>query len=379
MSRLAQRLAAGDARRVPALASVGEDQLEPAMVGDQEERLHRHTGSLLGNRMTASVSGSSKEASTDRAESATVELGPMDTVVVGRTLTDIGTLRSATSRPASAAGREPGDSSAVSSIESSRNIKPAPVAVALPPVERLAEPAPIRLEKEVDPKIRFAPGIDEIFDQVWVKVQRRLQQPRRDDEIDEELEAISHRNIQSIVVTSWSDDEGSSTISLGLASRAGTTLPGRVCLVDADFHARSLTESSGTKHRPGLSELVSQSASLDEVVIASDGSPFAFIPAGKETDPNVLAADDRLQAVIGSLEERFRYVFYDTSSLKRGVEAYRWGRFVINTILVVRAGTTRKQTIAHAVDQMHLHGMSLLGTVLNQRQDAIPDWLYPYV
>ena len=79
------------------------------------------------------------------------------------------------------------------------------------------------------------------------------------------------------------------------------------------------------------------------------------------------------------LEDRFRYVFYDTSSLKRAVEAYRWGRFVVNAILVVRAGVTRQQTIIHAVDQMQLHGMQLLGTVLNRRQDVIPNWLYPYV
>jgi non-specific protein-tyrosine kinase len=129
----------------------------------------------------------------------------------------------------------------------------------------------------------------------------------------------------------------------------------------------------------GLSDLLAGQASIDDVLVDGQGSPFAFIPAGTLSDPAVLSVDTRLQEVIRSLEDRFRYVFYDVSSLKRGVEAYRWGRFVVNTILVVRAGSTRRQTIRHAVDQIQLHGMDLLGTILNERIDVIPNWLYPYI
>ena len=232
---------------------------------------------------------------------------------------------------------------------------------------------------ELDTSIGFESGIDEIFDQVWVKVQRRLSQSNNEEDINEEEDGIRHHNIQSIIVTSWLESEGTSTVALGLAGRAAASLPGKICLVDADFHAQGLTKASRCESRPGLAEILLEEASLDEVLINSRHSPFAFIPAGRKIDMESLSTDARLQQVIRSLEERYRYVFYDTSSLKRAVEAYRWGRFVVNAILVVRAGVTRQQTIVHAVDQMQLHGMQLLGTVLNQRQDVIPNWLYPYV
>ncbi|MBX9655919.1 hypothetical protein K2Y11_20065 [bacterium] len=266
------------------------------------------------------------------------------------------------------------------------SLKAGELAVALPPAKG-STLADIKLDprneaKEtpgVDTSVGFEPGIDEIFDQVWVKVQRKLSQTGSDEDIQDEEAGIRHHNIQSIVVTSWLESEGTSTVALGLAGRAAATLPGKICLVDADFHGLGLTRASRCESRPGLAELLLEEATLDQVIVSSRHSPFVFIPAGRKLDLESLATDARLQQVIRSLEDRFRYVFYDTSSLKRAAEAYRWGRFIVNTILVIRAGVTRQQTILHAVDQLQLHGMQLLGTVLNQRQDVIPNWLYPYV
>lgn len=266
------------------------------------------------------------------------------------------------------------------------SLKAGELAVALPPAKGSTF-ADIKLDPKneaketpgVDTSVGFEPGIDEIFDQVWVKVQRKLSQTGNEEDIQDEEAGIRHHNIQSIVVTSWLESEGTSTVSLGLAGRAAATLPGKICLVDADFHGLGLTRASRCESRPGLAELLLEEATLDQVLVSSRHSPIVFIPAGRKLDLESLATDARLQQVIRSLEDRFRYVFYDTSSLKRAAEAYRWGRFIVNTILVVRAGVTRQQTILHAVDQMQLHGMQLLGTVLNQRQDVIPNWLYPYV
>lgn len=247
------------------------------------------------------------------------------------------------------------------------------------PSKRRGPNSPRAEQPWFDPSVRFEQGVDEIFDQVWVKVQRRLAQPGSDDQTDDEEASISHHNIQSIIVTSWSPEEGSSTTALGLAARAGEAFPGRVCLVDADSHGRDLTRASGSENRPGLAELLAEDRALDEILIGGGDSGFVFLPTGRHVESEGLADDARMQQVVRSLEDRFRYVFYDTSCLKRGVEAYRFGRFVVNAILVVRAGLTRRQTVTRAVDQMKLHGMSLLGTVLNHRVDTIPNWLYPYV
>lgn len=227
--------------------------------------------------------------------------------------------------------------------------------------------------------LEFDPEMEELFDHVWVKVQRRLSRSSGAVDEDPSDEEIHHHNIQSIVAASWSLDEGCSTAALGLAARSASSAQGRVCLVDADFHSAGLTRAAGMEEREGLAELLSQEVELDDVLVEGPAPNLWFLPAGRARGPESLAVDARLQRVIQALEERFRYVFYDASCLKRGVEAYRWGRFVVNTILVVRAGRTRRETILHAVESMHLHGMKLLGAVLNHRVDLIPNWAYPYV
>lgn len=233
--------------------------------------------------------------------------------------------------------------------------------------------------------VEFAPSIDHSFDQLWLKVQRRFAKPEQpeeeEDEYDEGQLAIRHTSIQSLVVTSWTDDEGATTVAAGLAARAAGNILGDVCLVDADFRNRSTTLSAmtGMSKTPGLYELLQGEKEIDDVVVPTTVKGLYFIPAGKTNGSDNVITDTKIQRLIPVLEERFRYVFYDASCLKTGVEAYRWGRYVVNSILVVGAGTARRQTVAHAVTSMRLQGMEILGTVLNRRVDSIPGWLYPYL
>ena len=221
------------------------------------------------------------------------------------------------------------------------------------------------------------PQAEDAYDQLWIKAQRRLSgqdEQEEDDELD-----IRHQSIQSMVVTSWAAGEGASSAALGIALRAAANTGGRILLVDADFQNAGLSRVAQLHHRPGLSDLMAQTADLDDVLIAVPGTDLTFLPAGTEAGHDALASDAVLMGTVGLLEEHFRYVFYDTSCLKKGVEAYRWGRFVRNAILVIRAMKSRRQTVDHAVASMRLQGMELLGTVLNRRVDPIPGWLYPYL
>lgn len=234
--------------------------------------------------------------------------------------------------------------------------------------------------------VEFAPSIDPAFDQLWLKVQRRFSQPvealeqEEDDGFEDANLGIRHSSIQSLVVTSWTDDEGATTVAAGLAARAAGNVSGDVCLVDADFRNRStcLTKMAGMEGKPGLFELMNGDEELEDVIVPAERGLY-LLPTGKIPKGDSPITDAKIQRIIQPLEERFRYVFFDTSCLKTGVEAYRWGRFVVNAILVVGAGAARRQTVVHAATSMRLQGMEILGVVLNRRVDSIPGWLYRYL
>ena len=71
------------------------------------------------------------------------------------------------------------------------------------------------------------------------------------------------RDINSVLVTSAAPAEGKTTIAWNLAASAASSGSGTI-LLEADFHQPSVAGRSGTRARPGLSELLSGQSSLAE-------------------------------------------------------------------------------------------------------------------
>lgn len=229
------------------------------------------------------------------------------------------------------------------------------------------------------PAPTFAPQMEELFDQLWVKAARSLVMPADEDLVVNEQAEIRHQSIQSVVVTSWEQDEGSSTIALGLATRAALACRGEICLIDADAEHSGLTKMAGLEVKAGLRQILRDEATLENASFRVGDGNLHLVPIGNGAGGEGGIADNRLQAVLTELEERFRYVIFDAPALKHGIEGYRWGRLAVNSILVVRAGTARRQTVSHAVTSMRSHGLRVLGAIINRRVDLVPNWLYPYL
>lgn len=175
-----------------------------------------------------------------------------------------------------------------------------------------------------------------------------------------------------VVVTSARDGEGKSFVARSLAQALAAQCTGPVALVACEVDRR---EAAG----PGWSDLVNTGAWQDSMVRVAPGEgtdTLSLIGAGQQARAETLFKPDAVDAALQTLRSRFSMVVVDAPSLS-GCGALT--RQADGCLLVVNAKDTRREVVQGALVANPIPADRLLGTVLNQRPDYVPGWLYRWV
>jgi len=196
----------------------------------------------------------------------------------------------------------------------------------------------------------------------------------------ESLAAESYRGIRSSILLSSADRrnkvilitssfmaEGKSTLSANLAitlAQGGA----RVLLVDADLR-RSTLHKAFNVERPlgGFSNLLSQVGSQDVYLTPDLGLPtLTLLPAGpKPPNPAELLATNRMAELINQWRQEYDHVVIDSAPILMVSDSLPIAARADGTVLVVRAGITRKKAIKRAFDLLSRSNIRILGAVMN--------------
>lgn len=155
------------------------------------------------------------------------------------------------------------------------------------------------------------------------------------------------RNGHSVGVTSAVEAEGKSFVASNLAVVAAAA-GARVALVDLDLRRPVLHRFFAQERTPGVSDVLTRSASLEESLLPIEiPSDFAFedgaigslslLPAGTQApNPGEIMASMALDALLRDLEERFELVIVDTPPTTIVSDAIPLAALVSGMIAVVR-------------------------------------------
>lgn len=177
--------------------------------------------------------------------------------------------------------------------------------------------------------------------------------------------------VKTLMVTSPAASEGKSTVSSNLAvTFAQQHL--RVALVDGDLRRSRLHHLFGVERVPGLTEVLSGQAALEDVFRPSGIEGLTLVPAGTLV-PNVseLLGSGGMRAALARLGELFDIVIVDTPPVLAAADAEILGGQADAALLVVRAGSTERQSAQYAVQQMRAIGVRLVGAVLNDPDEKL--------
>lgn len=172
--------------------------------------------------------------------------------------------------------------------------------------------------------------------------------------------------------------EGTTTVAAALARTLQSGLGRSVALIDANIAAPALGALHGLPPGPGLAEVLRGEVPLRRALNVAVSGQLAILPAGAipaSEQGAVFAAGS-----IGSLcqqirREGFEFCLIDCPAVLVSPEAAMVGAQAGAALLVVRAESTRAETIRKGAAVLEAGGAPLVGTVLNRYRPHLPAFL----
>jgi Mrp family chromosome partitioning ATPase len=154
-------------------------------------------------------------------------------------------------------------------------------------------------------------------------------------------------------------------------------VPGRVCVVDANFRSPSLHEHFRVDKGAGLADAIKNSIPIGNLARPAWSSHLWFVSAGAvDSDRNGALNPARLRAQFSELRDEFDYLLIDAPPMSLYGDAALLGQLTDGIVMVVGCNSTRRETARAAKERLESARVPILGTVLNRRTYPIPEALY---
>lgn len=176
---------------------------------------------------------------------------------------------------------------------------------------------------------------------------------------------------QQIMVTGTTSGEGTTSVAANLAvalARSGR----RTLLVDANFRHPRLHEVFDIPASPGLSELLADELSFEDVVHVLDGGSLRVLTAGElPEDPVERLTSPHATDVLAHLEKYCDVVIFDAPPVVPVADALFLVRQISAVVLTTRMRVTRKDQLRLAGDALYQVRAPVAGVVVNGTRGPI--------
>ncbi|MGH7586445.1 MAG: GumC family protein [Gemmatimonadales bacterium] len=168
-----------------------------------------------------------------------------------------------------------------------------------------------------------------------------------------------------LTVSSPSPGDGKSLIASNLAlsfAEAGY----RTLLIDGDIRRGELHRMFNLSRRPGLLDLLTGDAELQQVLQASTHAGLTILPCGsrRHHGPELLGSP-AMHSVMADLKSRYQVVIVDSPPLSAGIDPFVLSAATGNMMIVLRAGETDRTLAEEKLKLMDRLPVRILGAVLN--------------
>ncbi|MCZ4244689.1 GumC family protein [Pedobacter punctiformis] len=175
----------------------------------------------------------------------------------------------------------------------------------------------------------------------------------------------SHKKSKTICITSEISGEGKSFVTVNLASTLAL-IEKKVILIAADLRKSKLHKAFGSDNKKGLSTLLSEQHTLEEVLVHDEMHHIDFIPSGPvPPNPSELLHTDAMKKLLDKLSPIYDYILVDTAPVGLVSDAIPLIRKSDVNLFVIRSGVSQQRAAAIPERLSREYGLSNLAIILN--------------
>ena len=166
-------------------------------------------------------------------------------------------------------------------------------------------------------------------------------------------------------MTSGQSGEGKTTTALNTAITL-TQLGAKVLIIDCDLRRPTVHKQLDVSCAQGLSNYLTTNCDIDTVIQKLSIPNLSLIPCGSiPPNPAELLSSSKMKATLDLLRSRYDHIILDSPPVVNVTDPIILSTIVDGTIFVVRSGSTTRDVVKRAKQELLNVNSRIFGVVLN--------------
>lgn len=189
------------------------------------------------------------------------------------------------------------------------------------------------------------------------------------------LRLCKEKSIKTILFASANNHEGKSSTAANLATSIAGLKEMKTLLIDMNLRRPALHRLFELSKYTNLSDVLRRKSG--DMLAGVGDANLSVVTVGEiPEDPTRIFTSDEIKNLLREAKTRFDLVLLDSSSIIPSTDAAILAHEVDAIVLVIKAGTTKREVVERARYVLDVPPEKLIGCVLNSIEHVIPEKLY---
>jgi capsular exopolysaccharide synthesis family protein len=183
-------------------------------------------------------------------------------------------------------------------------------------------------------------------------------------------------SVRSVLFAGTEPENGCSWTCARAAEILASHVSSPVCVVDANLRSPGMHQQFGIENHHGLTDSLLVNDPIGSFISPVRANLSMLSCGADPSNGRALLSSDRMRSRIEELSREFEFILIDAPAISLGNEALALARATDGVVLILKANSSRRESVRETIQQLESAKVRVLGAVLNQRTFPVPAAIY---